>query len=475
MRKKLNWLICLVLMVALTACSSGEGGSGTSTSSGNGTADSTTEGSSGKSDSGDSTGKNDNTQGNSGTTEGNNDSGTKTDEGVAAVSEIMDRYAGILEDELKWEYNSSSKTIVISGEGPMKNYIAEVPEWDVYADEAEAVVIGDKVTSVGDLAFWAFSNLQEVKLGEDVEYIGDSAFAYCYSLRTVNFPEKLKFVGTAAFVNALLHSDKGFVLPEGLEYVGEDAFFSAFKESYVSLPASLENIGKEAFANCYIEEFRIDEGNKAFASVDGIMYSKDLTTLYYYPSLKTDKLYEIPDTVKTIKEYALEVTRTLEKIVIPKSVSLIEEGAIYWNYALNRIDVDEANTAYKSEDGVLYTRDGKKLVCYPIASERNEYTVPEGTEEIFKYSFSQAMNLEKIHIKEGVKRIGEGAFLNCDRMVSAGLPKSLETIETYGFGWCEALTRINYASSLEDWEKITIGENNEILSSGIVYPEYSED
>lgn len=392
----------------------------------------------------------------------NKDTG-KNDE----IAELEQKYSGLTEDELKWEYDTASKTIVISGKGPMKTYQDE-PEWYKYCDEAEKVVIGDEVTSVGDAAFMWFSEITEVKLGAAVEYIGYAAFSDCCSLRTVNFPSTLKYAGDSAFLNALLHSESGFVFPEGMIYIGDSAFYSAFKENTVSIPASLSVIGDCAFANTYVSAFNVDENNPAYTSVEGVFYDKDITTLINYPSNKQDTVFEIPDTVKTIKEDAIEVTNHLEKIVIPKSVSSIEEGSVFWNYALSYIDVDADNSSYKSEDGVLYSKDGKLLLCYPIASDRTEYTVLDGTERIGTYAMSQAVNITELHIGEGLKEIGELGLYLCPNLKSIGLPESIKNIDEQALKFCDSLTEIRYAGTSDEWKNVSIGEGNELLTDGSV-------
>lgn len=396
----------------------------------------------------------------------NNSDGVNSD----IMAELEQYY--VTEDQLKWEYNSSTKTIIISGEGPMRSYSEEAPEWDAYIEEAEKIVIGDEVTSVGDYAFVNYPKVTEVKLGEKVEYIGNLAFHYNIELRTVNFPASLKYIDTYAFNNDLLHSDTGFVLPEGIKYVGEKAFHSAFKEAGLTIPASLTCIGKDAFANCFLEEFIVDEGNTAYASVDGIMYSKNVDTLMYYPAAKTATVLEIPDTVKTICANAIETTNDLQQIVIPASVEIIEEEAIFWNFGLKEFVVDENNANYKAVDGVLYSKDGRILLSYPIGSDRSEYTVLEGTEVIYPYSMSSSSNLTNLHVSEGVTDIKAFAFY-CDTNLSEiGLPASLKTIEESAFDFCNALTRIDYASTGEDWDKVSIGENNDVIgTSATVYPQ----
>lgn len=452
MKKMIAIILCIVFLFSLTAC-----GGGTDTSS-----DSTSANNS-------QTQNNDQPEDNTSSDTEKNTAETK-DPGNAnnAIESLEKQFVALKKDDIKWDYNSSTKTIVISGEGPMRDYLETAPDWDKYSAEAEHVVIGDKVTSVGAGAFLFFSALTDVDLGNTVEFIGKAAFSNCESLWTVNFPDNLKYVGDSAFNNDLLHSETGFSFPDGMLYIGDEAFHSAFKENTVSIPASLSVIGDDAFANTFVSAFVVDENNTNYASVDGVLYDKSITTLINYPADKRDTLFEIPDSVTTIQENAIEVTNTLEKIVIPAGVSEIEEGSIFWNYALAYIDVDENNTSYKSEDGVLYTADGKLLLSYPIASERTEYTVLEGCERICDYALSQASNLTELHINEGLEEIGSYSIYLCGNLAEAGLPKSLKTIGSAAFQCCDTLTRIDFAGSSSDWEQVEIQEMSEPLTDGSV-------
>ena len=350
----------------------------------------------------------------------------------------------------------------------MKEYLENAPEWDKYCDEARKVIIGKDVTSVGAGAFLWFSCLEEVELGEKVEFVGDAAFSNCSCLRTVNFPSGLKYVGAAAFNNALLHSDSGFTFPEGMLYIGGEGFRSAFKENAVTIPASLSVIEEGAFANTFVSAFNVDEANPSYTSVDGVLYNKDVTTLINYPADKQEAKYEIPGTVTAILQEAITVTNTLENVVIPASVTNIEEESIFWNYGLKTFDVDEANSSFKSVDGVLFSKDGKRLISYPLASDRTEYTVPEGTERICNYSMSQANNLTELHIGQGVKEIGGLGCYFCQNLKKLGLPGSIESIEDEAFMFCDALTEINYTGTSADWQNVSIGEDNDRLYDGSV-------
>lgn len=381
---------------------------------------------------------------------------------------LFDRYY-VEEDQLKWEYTEASKTLVISGEGPMRDYFDTEPEWIKYQDIAERVVIGDEVTSVGNSAFYAFSALREVSLGRAVACVDSSAFFKCYELRTVNFPEGLKLVGDYAFCNTLLHSDHGFKLPEGLLYVGKSAFFSAFKESFVALPASLVWIEESAFDNCFVEEFRVAEENPAYAAKDGVLYSKDMDILMNYPADKKDTVFEIPDTVTTIRTNAIQVANTLAKIVIPKSVRMISDAAIYWNYGLKEFVVAEDNESYTAIDGVLFTKDGKHLICYPAASERTVYSVPDGTKSIDVYAFSSASLLQEVFLNDDVSEIGSYAFDNCFSLSEITVSNSLKKVAEYAFGNCGSLTKVHYCGTPEDFQTVQIENGNSCFTDNVYF------
>ena len=130
------------------------------------------------------------------------------------------------------------------------------------------------------------------------------------------------------------------------------------------------------------------------------------------------------------------------------------------------MDADNGN--YKSEDGVLFSKDGKQLLCYPIASDRTEYTIPEGTERICNHAMSQANNLTEIRANEGLREIGDTALYMCGNLKTLGLPGSLSSVEAKALYFCDSLTEIRYVGTSADWEKISIGENNQLLTDGSV-------
>ena len=147
---------------------------------------------------------------------------------------------------------------------------------------------------------------------------------------------------------------------------------------------------------------------------------------------------------------------------VGKSFSYInrEQEEIFVQELLKRL-----NNNYMSIDGVLYSKDGKFLISYPIASERDEYSVLDTVEEIQTYSISSAKNLRKLYIKEGVTSLNYGSIYLCENLEELHLPKSLNKIDEYALEYNDKLKLIKYASDKSDWDLIKIEDNNTILKS----------
>lgn len=128
------------------------------------------------------------------------------------------------------------------------------------------IVLGEKVTSIGNNAFENCSALTKFVVPAAVKKIGDSAFVGCTGLRgglgSNKDTDSFVFEGT----NVTEIGDKAFyqtrlvtvVIPEGVKTIGEYCFASATEVSEtktssvatVTLPDTLEEIGAYAFLKC---------------------------------------------------------------------------------------------------------------------------------------------------------------------------------------------------------------------------------
>lgn len=436
MKKIISVLLCLIMVLSLAAC----GGQKETSSK------------SGGSEGGDPEIK----QAVSTDTPITNEPEDKNAKVLKAMEDLKSLYTGLETDTLTWQFDESTGTLTISGEGPMRDYEEYYPEWADYYQGLEHVVIGEGVTSIGAGAFYNLGHIIDVTLGENVEFIGKSAFRGCYGLLNVIMHANLKYVGEEAFFGTSLSYDEGFSLTEGILYLDRNSFGCSLFGSAMYIPASLEYIESGAFSLSGITEFQANENSKSFAVLDGVLYDKDFTELICYPSKKPETDFTVPDTVVKMDRDSISMADALETISIPESVKTIEEGAISSNSALKFISVDEKNSGFLSENGILYDLDNKMLLCYPAGMEYTEYTVKEGTEVIGDGAMFKALSLETLNVPEGVKRIGKSAFSCCNKLAVIGLPESLESIDEEATDFCYSLELINYAGSMDEWHAISI-------------------
>jgi hypothetical protein len=165
----------------------------------------------------------------------------------------------------------------------------------------------------------------------------------------------------------------------------------------------------------------------------------------------------IPEGVTVIERGAFACCSNVTEIVIPRSVEQINGGTFGTTGVLCSIKVASGNMNYKSEDGVLYTKDGKTLCIYPERKKGGSFTVPDGVIRIEIDAFSNCSNLESVTLCNGVTSIGDSAFSFCEALTSIKLPKSLETIEEAAFYRSEKLSKIRFAGTTDKWNTVEQG------------------
>ena len=94
--------------------------------------------------------------------------------------------------------------------------------------------------------------------------------------------------------------------------------------------------------------------------------------------------------------------------------------------------MDEANTAYCSDGGVLFNKDKTTLLQYPAGKTETDYAVPASVTSIAKYAFAWCRNLTKISLPESLDNIGNMAFNECTGLtVLATTPPTVENVNAF--------------------------------------------
>lgn len=165
-------------------------------------------------------------------------------------------------------------------------------------------------------------------------------------------------------------------------------------------------------------------------------------------------------TVKEIGKNAFMDGR-YTSITIPSSVTKIDFGigqfvGQFRCYKLNSINVDKDNPVYSSKDGVLFSKDGTKLLFYPLGKEATA-SVFDGVKEIGDYAFLSFYKFNytdsTLTIPDSVEVIGESAFMGCSLPEKLILGKNVRSIGKKAF-WTNDVDRI---------KEVTIPENVDFI------------
>lgn len=114
------------------------------------------------------------------------------------------------------------------------------------------------------------------------------------------------------------------------------------------------------------------------------------------------------------------------------------------------IEVEENNKAFKSVDGVLFSKDMTKLILYPPARKDTEYIIPDGVTTICANAFAMAKSLEKVVMPDSVTHIEMKAFRLCRNLHDIKLSSNLTNIEALAFNECVSLREIVFPESVRD-------------------------
>ncbi|MDD3364591.1 MAG: leucine-rich repeat protein, partial [Syntrophomonas sp.] len=203
--------------------------------------------------------------------------------------------------------------------------------------------------------------------------------------------------------------------------IGRNAFYCCYGLTGITVAASVTNIGVSAFYGC--------------TSLTGIT---------------------LPEGVTNIGGWAFYACTSLTGITIPASVTSIGDNAFGTCISLTNITVDNENSQYRSQDGILLSKAGTILVAVP--GGLTSITIPEGVTAIGNMAFSGCKGLTSINIPEGVTSIGAGAFYNCSSLTSITIPQGVTSIPAGAFLACTGLIAIEV-----DGNNSTYASKNGIL------------
>ena len=300
--------------------------------------------------------------------------------------------------------------------------------------------------NIADEKFISFTfshckNLTDVTLPNNATYIWAWAFDDCSSLKNITIPDSVTSIRNCAFKGC--SSLTNITIPNSITSFDYCSFSGCTGLTSITIPKSVTDIGGESFNKCSsLREIIVSEDNTNFSAIDGVLFSKDKTTLISYPEAKSGITYIIPSSVTSIKKMAFNNYTSLTSITIPKNFKTIKDRALDGCSNLKEFIVSEENTNFSAIDGVLFNKDKTTLICYPKAKSGVVYKVPDNVTNIRERAFVNCKNLTSIIIPNSVTSIEYSAFKDCSNLKSITIPNSVTSIEYHVFSGCSNLTNI---------------------------------
>ena len=269
-----------------------------------------------------------------------------------------------------------------------------------------AVVSGNVVVKAGtkiifDGAFINNAGIESVEIPSSVEKIGTSAFENCVMLESVVFEanNKIAAIENRTFFDCKTLSSINLSVCSNLSKLGDYAFANVEGFDTFNIPASVSVFGTRVFSGAKITAFVVDSASDDFSSVDGVVYNKDISTLYFYPALKEGKMFEIPETVSHVEDYAFEYNQYIENLYIVNYLTFGEGGR---TNVFNKISKSRVNV-YTENDSVTIA-DAKQIKIYRMIDE---------TEFEWTTDYTNTENLTFLIEPEDLKINASATSANC--------------------------------------------------------------
>ena len=323
------------------------------------------------------------------------------------------------------------------------------PEAFNYDLRIKEVIIGDGITNVSSYCFSQCTNLTKVTLGKDVETIESYAFYSCSSLKDITFPAALTSIGDYAFADCYKLTEITF--PDGLISIEYSAFNDCDGLTEITIPDSVKSIKTHAFGWCAkLTDVTIGAGVTSL-SQDAFYSCDNLSSITVDENNSTYASQDgiVYNKAKT-KLYIVPAGISGE-ITIPATVEEFTYNAVDSCDNLTAIHVENGSEYFKSVDGIVYTADGKTLVVCPRA-KTGAVSVADGTEKIGTFAFYYCGGITSATLPDSVTSIGSYAFYYCVKLSDITFPDGLISIGEQAFYFCDSLTEITIPDSVKSIE-----------------------
>lgn len=374
--------------------------------------------------------------------------------------------------------------------------VTSIDQWAFWGcSKLTSVVMPESITFIGQDAF-RHCDLLEYEVEDDLKYLGNEnnpylclmttasiditslnindnckviasyAFEECNSLISVIIPDSITSIGSSVFNNC--DNLISIYIPNSVTYIAPNMLFGFHSLITIYCEAEARPTGWDAswvdeiqpivwgvkeFGSTEIFEYCITQDKKAYLTTykgdeKQVIISETIneaTVVDFNRIFRSNTIItsvEIPNTITSISDDALEGCSSLTSVVIPNSVTSIGSSAFSGCSSLTSVVIPNSVTyigGYAFSD------------CSGLTSVE----IPDSVTSIDWGVFYRCSSLTSVEIPASVTSIGSDAFYYCRSLTSIEIPNSVISIRERAFALCESLTNITFNGTIEQWNSIT--------------------
>ncbi len=283
-----------------------------------------------------------------------------------------------------------------------------------YGSAIESITIPSTVTSISSYVFSECKNLKSAVIESDIEVLPSGMFSECNNLYELELPSSIKTIGDNALYKCGQITD--FEWSSGLTAIGENTFYgTGLKE--IDFPDTLSKIGYDAFDNC--------------KSLEKIIVPESLTSAdSAFSNCAQLETYVFEGNRASLPKGFFNGAEIDFKLELPSEITVLPE------YLFGSAEFKDGYELI-IPDGVQKISDS----CF-ASSTIDSIDFPDQLTEIGDYAFNYCTELCDINFNDKLTEIGMYAFRKAVSLEEVNFPDSLTKIDSFAFEECSSLTDV---------------------------------
>ncbi len=315
---------------------------------------------------------------------------------------------------------------------------------------------GVNVASIGNNAFKNDAKLSVIEIDDTASLtsIGNNAFEKCTALEAFTVHKTTTNIGNSAFKNCSSLLTFTFGESESPVSFGNSVFTGCSVLKTIRLPKTLAAFDGSVFNDCIsLQSIEVDAANPNLQSKDGVLYTKGLSEILFYPKNLDGDLSKLSwSTLTKIGSAVFKNNQRITSVKLGANITEIGAEAFYGCTALTSVSYDSGNQqALNIGSQAFYG-------CTKLASASiPATTVSIGTEAFYNTKISS------FTLPSSLTTIGARTFANTS-LTSIEIPASVTSIGNGAFAGASKLTSVTFKGT---GAALVIGDNTATSGNGV--------